>query len=158
MYGTTLGGGNYGDSNGSGGDGGAAPVVAGDGSGGVPMLLGAGDGSGLQSGKVGGAKAKEKEDNNYNGKSFSVRPSARPTANPWLNNLHANTYKKKRGVTLKKRQAENEEKEREKAAVDLLGGGKKRKKDADISPASAAVEAPILAGHPEVSIYGKNKI
>jgi hypothetical protein len=33
----------------------------------------------------------------------------------------------------------------------LLGGGKKWKEDADISPASGAataVEAPILAGHP----------
>jgi hypothetical protein len=42
------------------------------------------EGSGSQSGKVGGAKAKEKGENN--GKSFSVRPSARrgPTANPWF--------------------------------------------------------------------------
>ena len=49
------------------------------------------------------------------------------------------------------------------AAVDLLGGGKKRKEDADISPASGAataVEAPILAGHPpEVqSLRKKQKI
>jgi hypothetical protein len=54
-------------------------------------------------------------------------------------------------------------KEREKAAKaavdsDLLGGGKERKKDADISPASAAVEAPILAGHPpEVSSLRKKQ-
>lgn len=40
------------------------------------------EGSGLQSGKVGGAKAKEKGENN--GKSFSIRPSARPIANPWF--------------------------------------------------------------------------
>ena len=43
------------------------------------------EGSRLQSGKVGGAKAKEKEKEENNGKSFSVRPSARPTANPWFN-------------------------------------------------------------------------
>jgi hypothetical protein len=42
------------------------------------------EGSRLQSGKVGGAKAKEKEKEENNGKSFSVRPSARPTANPWF--------------------------------------------------------------------------
>ena len=45
----------------------------------------------------------------------------------------------------------------------MLGGGKKRKEDADISPASGAataVEAPILAGHPpEVpSLRKKQKI
>jgi len=43
----------------------------------------------------------------------------------------------------------------------LLGGGKKWKEDADISPASGAataVEAPILAGHPpEVPSLRKNK-
>jgi hypothetical protein len=48
-----------------------------------------------------------------------------------------------------------------KAAVDLLG--KKRKKDANIPPASAAataVEAPILAGHPPevASLRKKQKI
>ena len=104
-------------------------MVAGDGSGGVPMLLGevvvvgaaaatlAGpgvaaaaslvraaadvalselpakapekavmhaEGSESQSGKVGGVKVKEKEKGENNGKSFSVRPSARPTANPWF--------------------------------------------------------------------------
>ena len=97
------------------------------------------EGSGLQSGKVGGAKAKEKEKEENNGKSFSVRPSARPTANPWFNNLQANSRKREESRK-KERQAKNEEKEREKAAkaaVDLLGGGKKRKKDADIPPASA---------------------
>ena len=45
----------------------------------------------------------------------------------------------------------------------MLGGGKKRKKDADISPASAAataVEAPILVGHPPQvpSLRKKQKI
>ena len=45
----------------------------------------------------------------------------------------------------------------------MLGGGKKRKEDADISPASGAataVEAPIIAGHPpEVpSLRKKQKI
>jgi hypothetical protein len=111
------------------------------------------EGSGSQSGKVGGAKAKEKEKEENNGKSFSVRPSARPTANPWFNNLQANSRKREESRK-KERQAKNEEKEREKAAkaaVDLLGGGKKQKKDADIPPVSAAataVEAPILAGDP----------
>ena len=42
------------------------------------------EGSGSQSGKVGGAKAKEKEKGENNGKSFSIRQSARPTANPWF--------------------------------------------------------------------------
>ena len=82
-----------------------------------------------------------------------------------LNNLLANS-RKREASHKKERQAENEEKEREKAAkaaVDLLGGGKKRKEDADISPASGAataVEAPILAGHPpEVpSLRKKQKI
>ena len=35
------------------------------------------EGSGSQSGKVGGVKAKEKEKGENNGKSFSIRPSAR---------------------------------------------------------------------------------
>ena len=39
---------------------------------------------GSQSGKVGGVKAKEKEKGENNGKSFSIWPSARPTANPWF--------------------------------------------------------------------------
>ena len=42
------------------------------------------EGSGSQSGRVGGAKAKEKEKGENNGKSFSIRQSARPTANPWF--------------------------------------------------------------------------
>ncbi len=131
------GGGNHGDGNESGGDGGAALVVVGDGSGGV------GAAADVPLSEL-PAKAPEK----------AVLPSARPTANPWFNKLRANSRKREE-ANKKERQAKNQEKEREKAAkaaVDLLGGGEKRKKkDADIPPVSAAttaVEAPILAGDP----------
>jgi hypothetical protein len=51
------------------------------------------------------------------------------------------------------------------AAVNLLGGGKKRKEDADISPASAAataVEAPMkfllaILQNSKCQVYVKNK-
>jgi len=83
-----------------------------------------------------------------------------------LTTYYVANSRKREASYKKERQAEIEEKEREKAAkaaVDLLGGGKKRKEDADISPASGAataVEAPILAGHPpEVpSLRKKQKI
>jgi hypothetical protein len=88
------------------------------------------EGSGSQCGKVGGAKAKEKEKEENNRKSFSVRPSARPTANPWLNNLKANLRKREESHK-KKRQAESKGARQSCQAEGLLGGGKKRKKDAD---------------------------
>ncbi len=63
------------------------------------------------------------------------------------------------------RLAENEEKEREKAAkaaVDLLGGGKKRKEDADIF--LLLLGLPLLSKHlfllailQKCQVYGKNK-
>jgi hypothetical protein len=127
----------------------------------------AGEGIGIAEREGRQRQSERKRERRDNGKSFSVRLYAHPTANPWFNNLQANSRKREESHK-KKRQAENEEKEREnaanfKAAVDLLGGGKKRKKNADISPASAAataVEAPILAGHPPevTSLRKKQKI